>query len=103
MVKKYIEITVKEIRQIPIEDVIYDGIEFFKLLGFIEKCHEHDLQSGPSQESIDAYNETVIEIEELAQKYGLYDEYKSMSDDWYDMYTLWPKMEEFFKENIIYK
>lgn len=102
MIKKYIEVTVKEVKQIPIEEVIYDGIKFFKLMGFIDICDATDLSAGP-KECIDVYNDTVIKIEELAQKYGLYDEDKSLSDDWYDVYTLWPKMEKFFKENIICK
>lgn len=102
MIKKYIEITVtvEKIKQIPIEEVIYDGIEFFKLIGFISICDETDLSAGP-KEAIDVYNDTVIKIDELAEKYGLHDYNKRYDDPWYELYTLWPKMEEFFKENII--
>ena len=102
MVKKYIEITVKEVKQIPIEEVISDGIEFFKSMGFILICDESDLSAGP-KEAIDVYNEIVIKVDELAEKYGLHDDSKRESDPWYELYTLWPKMEEFFKENIICK
>ena len=104
MVKKYIEITVtvEEVKQIPIEEVIFDGIEFFKMIGFIDICDETDLSAGP-KEAIDVYNDTVIKIDELAEKYGLHDHHKRNNDPWYELHILWPKMEEFFKENIIYK
>lgn len=104
MVKKYIEITitVEEIKQIPIEEVIFDGIEFFKMIGFIDICDETDLSAGP-KEAIDVYNDTVAKIDELAKKYGLHDYHKRSNDPWYELHILWPKMEEFFKENIICK
>lgn len=103
MIKKYIEITVtvEEVRQIPIEEVIYDGIEFFRMIGFIDICDETDLSAGP-KEAIDVYNDTVIKIDELAEKYGLHDNSKRY-DPWYELNVLWPKMEEFFKENIFCK
>lgn len=104
MVKKYIEITVtvEETRQIPIEEVIFDGIEFFKMIGFIDICDETDLSAGP-KEAIDVYNDTVIKIDELADKYGLHDMKERNDNVWYELNILWPKMEEFFKENIFCK
>lgn len=96
---RYIEVEVKETKQIPIEEVISDGIEFFRLMGFIDICDEYDLSAGP-KECIDVYNEMVCKTEELAQKYGLYDLKKAQNDPWYHLYTLWPEMETFFKAQI---
>lgn len=78
-----------------------DAIKFFKLIGFIEICDENDLSAGP-KEAIDVYNNIVIETEELAKKYEIYDEEKACSDPWYLLYTLWPQMKDFFL-NKIYK
>lgn len=76
-----------------------DAVKFFKLIGFIEICHEYDLECGPD-ETINEYNQTVIEIQKLAKKYGLYDEKKDMNDPWYDLYTLWPEMKEYFNAKL---
>ena len=76
-----------------------DAIEFFKLMGFIEICDEYDLSAGPS-ETINEYNKAVIQTEELAQKYGLYNEKEACEDDWYHLYVLWPQMKKFFKKQL---
>lgn len=99
---RYIDIEVKETKKIPIKEVIEDGINFFNLIGFLDICDEFDLSGGP-KECVDAYNEIVIKTEKLAQKYGLYDEKEACSDPWYHLYKLWPKMEEFFREQILCK
>ena len=99
---KYIEIEVKQIvkKQIPMNEVIEDGIEFFRMIGFIDICDETDLSAGP-KEAIDVYNETVVQIDRLAEKYGLHDEEKRINDVWYELHILWPKMDKFFREHII--
>ena len=74
--------------------MIKDAIEFFKLIGFIEMCDQHDLSAGP-QEVIDVYNESVVKTEELAKKHNLYDE-EACNDVWYHLYTLWPVMKDYF-------
>ena len=100
MIKKYVEVEVRETKRIPIEEVIDDGIEFFKMMGFIDICDDTDLSAGP-KEAIDVYNQTVVDVDILADKYGLHDMEKRNSDPWYELHVLWPKMEEFFKEHII--
>ena len=82
------------------EELIRDGIAFFKLIGFIEVCHIHDLDAGP-EESIDAYNETVIAIDKLAYKYGLHNQEEMDKNVWYELHYLWPKMKKFFTEHIV--
>lgn len=83
------------------EELIRDGIAFFNLIGFIEVCTEYDLECGPAQESIDAYNETVIKIDELANKYGLHNKEMFNKSCWYEHMYLWPKMKKFFTEHIV--
>lgn len=99
MIKKYVEVEVVETKRIPIEEVIDDGIEFFKMMGFIDICNETNLSIGP-KEAIDVYNQTVVDVDILANKYGLHD-MEIKGDPWYELNILWPKMEKFFKEHII--
>jgi len=95
---RYVEIKVK--KKVCLDEVIRDGILFFKYMGFIEVCDETDLSAGP-KEAIDVYNETVVEIEKIGQKYGLYDDKESCRDPWYEVNTFWPLMDEFFRKYII--
>jgi len=95
---KYIEVCVK--RKFCLDEIVRDGIYFFHLMGFIEISDRTDLSSGP-KEAIDVYNETVIEIEQIGKKYGLFDEQQCAENPWYELDTLWPKMNEFFRKHII--
>ena len=95
---KYVEVEVK--KKIRLDEVIRDGILFFKYIGFLEVCDEFDLSAGPD-ECIDTYNEIVIEVEKIAMKYGLYNDEEACADPWYELYTLWPLMDEFFRKHII--
>jgi len=94
---RYVEIEVK--KKVCLDEVIRDGLLFFKYMGFLEMCDESDLSAAP--DVIDVYNETVIEIEKIGQKYGLYDDNESCRDPWYEVNTFWPLMENFFREHII--
>lgn len=94
--KCYIEIKKTTTEIIPIEIVINDCIKFFKMFGFYEISYDKDLAYGPT---VDETNEIVIELEQLAMKYGLYNEEKACNNPWYHDHNLFPKMIEFFKEN----
>lgn len=94
--KCYIEVKRSTIEIIPMETVMCDCVEFFKMFGFYEISHDKDLACGPA---VDETNEIIIKLEHLAMKYGLYNEEEACSDPWYHEYNLFPKMIEFFKEN----
>jgi len=63
---------------------------------FIETCEEHEFNCR-AKLTIDAYNNIVCAIDELATKYKLHNEEKRY-DPWYEHHYLWPKMKKFFNE-----
>lgn len=73
-----------------------DRGSFKCLMEFIEMCQEHEFECR-HKITIDAYNNAVYGIDELATKYKLHNEEKRY-DPWYEHHYLWPKMEKFFNE-----
>lgn len=73
-----------------------DKVRFEWLMDFVDVCHEHEFQCKLDF-MIDAYNNAVIELDKLANKYKLHDSKRREVDVWYEMDYLWPKMKEFFE------
>lgn len=100
IMKHYVEIETKTVKKIPIDEVINDGIKVFKLLGFYEESVRTDLYCG---EAVEETDNVLIKIEQIAIKYGIYNEEKACNDPWYHDHILLPKIEEFFRKEIIIK
>lgn len=77
-----------------------DKTTFEWMMEFINICHEHELQCK-SKVTIDAYNNAVVELDKIAEKYNLHDHCRRDRDVWYEMHYLWPKMEKFFNEESL--
>ena len=75
--------------------MVNDAIKFFKELGYYNILEETELAFGPF---VEESNESLIEIEKIAQKYKLYDIEKAQHDPDYHWNTLIPKCKRFFKE-----
>ena len=74
-----------------------DKGSFECLMEFIEVCEEHEFECR-DEITINAYNEAVIGVDKLANKYKMHDEERRDWDVWYEHHYLWPKMKKFFNE-----
>lgn len=81
----------------PMEEIIEDGIKFFKNVGFYKGIYEYDIKG---YNKTDKATSTIQEIiEEIAQKYNLYGNEWETEVEYFDKYII-PRLEKFFMENF---
>ena len=83
-----------------IQEFKNDRGNFEWLMEFIEVSEEHEFECK-HKITIDAYNNAIIAIDKLANKYKLHDEKRREYDVWYEHHYLWPKMKKFFNKNSL--
>ena len=80
-----------------VQKFINDQCNFECYIEFIEMCEEYEFNCR-AKLTIEAYNNIVCAIDQIANKYKLHNEEERERNVWYEHHYLWPKMKEFFNE-----